>query len=324
MKISIFRLIKKFHLPLLFIAINLFFIIFIPNVFLSSKNLISMGKLIPDLGIVTLGIGLLMIAGEFDLSISSIIPLCSYIFAIILAQQEINPLLVLIILLPIGASIGFINGIILVKTGLPSFIITLSTMMFWKGFVFTISGMEAIRIIKYTEHHTFFKNMLTGRIFGIPAQFLWFIAIAIILGLFLHFHKFGNWVFSIGNNEQAAKAMGINTGMVKIILYMIIGALCAFSGVMQSVRIDTFSTNQGTGIELLAIAAAVLGGTSLNGGVGNLLNIFLGVLTIKILSNGLILIGAPVFGIDAFIGGAIIFFAWLNYFFRRTALKTNN
>lgn len=303
--------------PIAFIAIVIFFAIFTPDhLFIDIRNLASMGKLIPDLGIVALGIGMLMICGEFDLSIASLIPLCSFIFATLL-MNGINPVLALIILLPVGAALGFINGIIVVKTGLPSFIITLSTMMFWRGVIFSLSRMTPISITKYTRPHTFFENILTGAIGKFPAQIIWLIGIAIILGLLLHFNKFGNWIFATGSSKETARAMGINTNMVKIICYMIVGVLCAFACTMQSVRLGSFNATQGIGLELKAIAAVVVGGASLRGGVGNMLNIFLGILTIKVIENGLILMRVPVFGVQAFIGLALVLFVIINNYIQR-------
>lgn len=300
-----------------FVAIVLFFIIFTPNhLFIDIRNLASMGKLIPDLGIVALGVGMLMICGEFDLSIASLIPLCSYVFAILL-MKGINPALALIILLPVGAALGFINGIIVVKTGLPSFIITLSTMMFWRGVVYGLSRMSPISITKYISPHPSFEKMLTGTIGGFPLQVIWFIGIAIILGLLLHFNKFGNWIFATGSSKETARAMGINTNMVKTTCYMIIGVLCAVVCTLQAVRMGSFNATQGIGFELKTIAAAVVGGTSLRGGVGNMLNIFLGILIIKIIENGLILMRVPVFGVEAFIGLAIVLFVIINNFIQR-------
>jgi simple sugar transport system permease protein len=300
-----------------FIAIVVFFIIFTPNhLFIDIRNLVSIGTLMPDLGIVALGIGMLMICGEFDLSIPSLIPLCSYVFAILLVKG-INPVLALVILLPLGAALGFINGIIVVKTGLPSFIITLSTMMFWKGVIFSLSHMAPISITKYINLHPYFEKMLIGAIGKLPVQAIWFVGVAIILGLLLHFNKFGNWIFATGSNKEAARAMGINTNMVKTTCYIIVGILCAFAGTMQSVRLESFNATQGIGFEMKAIAAVVVGGISLRGGVGNMLNIFLGILIIKILENGLILMRAPVFGIDAFIGLALVLFAIINNFIQR-------
>jgi simple sugar transport system permease protein len=134
----------------------------------------------------------------------------------------------------------------------------------------------------------------------------------VVLGVVLHFHKFGNWVYVTGDNETAARAMGINTDGVIITCYVIVGFLCSFMGMMQNIRIESFTANQGVGFELKAIASAVVGGTALTGGTGSILGIFLGTLTIQIIENGLILMGAPPFGISAFIGGAIIIFAVLN------------
>lgn len=303
--------------PIAFVAIVLFFIIFTPNhLFIDLRNLASMGKLIPDLGIVALGVGMLMICGEFDLSVPSLIPLCSYVFVTLL-MKGINPALALIIILPVGAALGFINGVIVVKTGLPSFIITLSTMLFWRGVVYGLSRMSPISITKYINPYPSFEKILTGTIGGFPVQVIWFVGIAIILGLLLHFNKFGNWIFATGSSKETARAMGINTNMVKTTCYIIIGVLCAVVCTLQAVRLGSFNATQGIGFELKTIAAAVVGGTSLRGGVGNILNIFLGVLIIKVIENGLILMRVPVFGVEAFIGLAIILFVIINNFIQR-------
>jgi simple sugar transport system permease protein len=319
MKKSGLSLISNYSIntPVAFAAIVLFFIIFTPNhIFVDFRNLASMGKLIPDLGIVALGVGMLMICGEFDLSIASLIPLCSFVFVTLL-MKGINPALALIILLPVGVALGLVNGVIVVKTGLPSFIITLSTLMFWRGVVYILSHLSPISITKYISPHPYFEKMLTGTIGKFPLQIIWFTGIAIILGLLLHFSKFGNWIFATGSSKETARAMGISTNMVKIICYMIIGILCAFVAVLQSVRIGSFAATQGIGFELKAIAAAVVGSTSLRGGVGNMLNIFLGVLIVKVLENGLILMRVPVEGVEAFIGLALIFFVIMNNFIQR-------
>jgi simple sugar transport system permease protein len=160
--------------------------------------------------------------------------------------------------------------------------------------------------------------MFVGSIGGVfPVQTLWFVFFAILLGFILHYHKFGNWVFVTGDNETAARAMGINTDMVKIVCFMIVGLLCSIMGMMQCLRIESFTANQGVGFELKAIASAVVGGTSLMGGIGSVLGIFLGTLTIQIIENGVILMGLPAFGINTFIGAVIILFAILNKYITR-------
>ena len=143
----------------------------------------------------------------------------------------------------------------------------------------------------------------------------------LILGAVLHFHKFGNWVYATGDNKEAARAMGINTDRVKVICFMIVGILCAFAGVMQLLRIESYAATQGLGFELKAIASSVVGGTFLMGGVGSIAGIFLGTLTIQIMENGLILMRVPVFGVSAFIGLAIILFVILNTYMGRKIIR---
>jgi simple sugar transport system permease protein len=185
-------------------------------------------------------------------------------------------------------------------------------MLFWQGLVYGISGMSPISILPYVPTGSPLAQMLTGQIGPIPAQILWYLAIALVLGVVLHFGRFGNWVCAIGSNQEAARAMGIRVGTVKVVCYMIVGALCAFAAMIQSTRLGSFAATQGFGFELKAIAAVVVGGTSLRGGVGSMLGIALGVFIIQILDNGLILMQVPVFGVDTFIGIAVILFVILN------------
>ncbi len=306
-----------------FIVTFLIFSIFTPNnIFLDPRNLASMAKLTPDIGVVALGIGILMIAGEFDLSIVSIIPFCSYIYTLLI-MNGIDPLLAFILILPVGASFGLINGLLVVSTGLPSFIITLSTMLFWRGLLFGLSHMMPISILRYISDSSI-KTLLVGQVGPIPNQIIWFLLFAVILGLMLHQTKFGNWIYATGSNQEAARAMGINIGMVKTICYMIIGVLCAWTAVMQAVRLGSFAATQGIGFELKTIAAVVVGGTALTGGVGSMLGIVLGIFIIRIVENGLILLQVPVFGVELFIGVAVVVFVLLNTFVNRRIARLSS
>jgi simple sugar transport system permease protein len=311
---------------LVFLITVLFFSIFTPDhLFLDPRNLGSIMKLTPDIGIVALGIGILMIAGEFDLSIASIIPFCSYIFTLLI-MNGMDPLIAFILVFPVGATFGLINGLLVVSTGLPSFIITLSTMLFWRGLLYGLSRMMPISIIRYVSD-TSLESILTGQIGPIPVQILWFSLFAVILGLILHQTKFGNWIYATGSNREAARAMGINVRMVKTVCYMIIGVLCAWAAVMQAVRLGSFAATQGIGFELKTIAAVVVGGVALTGGVGNMLGIVLGIFVIRILENGVILMkwpvigNLPVFGIDLFIGVAVVIFVLLNTYVSRRMVR---
>lgn len=300
-----------------FIGVVVIFSVFTPNhLFIDPRNLASMAKLTPDLGIVALGVGILMISGEFDLSVSSVLPLCSFVFVQYL-MAGMHPLLALLLIFPIAIGTGLLNGILVSKTGLPSFIITLSTMLFWKGFLFGISKMMPISINRYLKEYPRFQNALTGTVGPIPVQIIWLLGIAILLGIFLRKNKFGNWTYAIGSNQQAARAMGINITMVKTTLYILVGLLCAFSSVIQATRLGSFAATQAVGYELKAIAAVVVGGTSLRGGIGSMWGIVLGIFIVRTLETGLILMRVPVFGVDAFIGIAVILFVVLNEYMNR-------
>jgi simple sugar transport system permease protein len=311
-RFGFFRYPVSFTIIVFVILLIVFGIFTVNRSFFKYENLTAMGRLAPDLGIVALGVGTLMIAGEFDLSVASTIPVSSFVFTKLLGWGA--PLIVmLLVTLFTGLLIGFFNGILVVRTKLPSFIITLGTMLFWRGLVYAASRMMPIGIRAWLEQGSWIEKLFIGKIGGVfPVQTLWFFFFAIFLGMLVHFHRFGNWIFVTGDNEIAARAMGINTAMVKVVCYMIVGVLCSFMGMIQNLRIESFAANQGVGYELKAIASAVVGGTSLMGGIGSIPGIFLGTLTIQIIENGLILMGAPAFGISAFIGAAIILFAVLN------------
>ena len=280
--------------------------------FFRAANMTALARLAPDLGIVALGVGTLMIAGEFDLSIAATIPLGSFVFIKLLGWDV--PLgFVLVLTLASGLVVGFLNGLMVTRTHLPSFIVTLGTLLFWRGLIFAASRMMPIGLRSWLEADSWLDKVFVTSLWGaFPVQFIWFLFFAMALGLVVHFHTFGNWVYVTGDNETAARAMGIDTGLVKIICFMMVGFLASFVGMMQNLRIESFAANQGVGFELKAIASSVVGGTSLMGGIGSIPGIFLGTLTIQIIENGLILMGAPPFGISAFIGAAIILFAVLN------------
>lgn len=305
-----------------FVAMISFFALLTPHhTFLTKANFNSIGQLMPELGIVSLGVGMLMICGEFDLSIGSQIPLYAYIFAVLL-RSGFSFWLIFPITLVLGVILGFINGFITTKTGIPSFIVTLGTMMFWRGVLYVQSKLAPLSLYGFLPRQSVWKTMAIGKAGDVlPAQMIWFVVIAIILGLLLHLHKFGNWIYSTGGNEEAAKAMGINTDRVKIICFIIVGILCAIVATLQVIRLGSFAATQGRGFELRAIAASVVGGTSLWGGTGSMLGIFLGALTIQILENGLILMRVPVFGISTFIGASIVVFVLLNSYLEKRRMQ---
>jgi len=300
----------------------LFFAFFTPrHLFVSSRNLELLSKLAPDLGIVALGVGLLMICGEFDLSISSILPFCSYVFVLLL-KGGVNLIFIPFITIATGALLGFLNGVLTVKGGIPSFIATLGTMMFWRGVLYVFSKMSPIAIRLYLKSDSFFVHIFTGKLAGIiPVQIVWFIGIGIFLGILLHFHRFGNWVYATGDNKEAARAMGINTDMVKIICFIIVGILCAFVAMIQIIRVGSFSSRVGQGWELKAVAASVVGGTSLMGGIGSMVGIFCGTFIIIVIENALTMLRISYSWTYVVFGLVIISSVLVNFYMEKRRLR---
>jgi len=280
------------------------------------RNLLFFG---PEFMGIALGAGMLMIAGEFDLSVGSVLAFCSFVFVKLFAMG-INPFIVTIITLICGGVIGMINGLITTKGRIPSFIATLGTMMFWRGITVLISGGKIIPLD--ASGFKFFTSAFIGEIGNFfPSQAIWLILFAVILGLILHKHRFGNWIFATGDNKKAARSMGINTDKVKIICFIIVGFLVAFSAVIQTLRLGAFSSRAGTGWELKAVAAVVVGGTSLLGGRGNMLGIFIGTLIIVVIENALVIARLPYEWTYVIFGIIVLFSVILDLLIERSRKK---
>ena len=267
----------------------------------SPENLQMMLKAIPLLGILAIGVGILMISGEYDLSVGSNFVLSAYLMALTF-NAGLPVGLAIIIALAVGAAIGFLNGILVLKVKMPSFIATLGSMMFLRGIVLIISQgfTQPFRPGGMSE------AIFTGSIGRMQAQFLWLLLISFLAYLLLARHKLGNHIFAVGGNTKSAIAIGVNSDKVKLIAFVIVGLLAAFSGIISAMRVHSVSPTQGSGLELQAIAACVIGGLSLTGGKGTVLGIFLGAAFLFIIQDILLLIRAPGFYLQMFMGLLII------------------
>jgi len=208
----------------------------------------------------------------------------------------------ILIALAMGSFIGLINGLLVIKTRMPSFIATLGAMMFWRGIVLFLSK-------GFTEPYRpggFVESFFAGSIGPMQGQFIWLLIVAFICYMLLERHKLGNHIFSVGGNKQSAIAIGVNANKVKLITFVIVGFLAAFSGVISTMRVHSVSPAQGEGLELQAIAACVIGGLSLMGGEGTILGIFLGTSLLYVIQDVLLLLRAPGFYLQMFMGILIV------------------
>lgn len=276
--------------------------------FLSKQNAIILQRAIPTLGIMSLGVGLLMIAGEFDLSVGAVFGVSSYVM--VLVYNSGTPIMVgVLAALIVAGAIGFLNGWITTRFGIPSFITTLGTL-----FIFRSGG----RLISQNKPLLFsepdwFATLTTGRFFGvIQAQFLWFIGLSIVAWLILNRHSLGNQFFSVGGNAQAAKQVGINVKRVKIAAFMIASLTAAIAGMISVTRVGSATTDPKVFMELEAVAACVMGGLALTGGRGAVIGIVVGAIMFHLVQDVILLARLPGYYLDLFVGLVIVFGVTLN------------
>jgi simple sugar transport system permease protein len=254
---------------------------------LSYNNMRGLLGFLPEMALVAVGVTLLMICGEFDLSVGSVFALMPMTMAVLMvAGWGFLPAVAVGLL--VCAAIGFINGFLTIKFGIPSFITTLGMLFMARSMTVVISGGFPPRLPMDSIPEHFFIAYV-GPSDLLRASFIWFICIAVFVALLLGKTNFGNWVRSTGGFLPAAQAMGIPTARVKIACFMICSLLAGFAGMIQVLRLGSPLPSIGEGLELQAVAAAVIGGTSLFGGIGSILGGVIGATLIRVIDNGMVL-----------------------------------
>ncbi|WP_372663659.1 ABC transporter permease [Cohnella sp.] len=299
-KIAISHIMSKYGI--LFVLIGMVILMtFLSDSFLVKQNLINIVRQISFIGIIAMGVTMIIITTGIDLSSGSVIALVSVVVASVAHPGE-YPLIVPILTgLCIGAFAGFVNGFITAKGKIPAFIATLGMMTAARGLALLYSGGRPIA--NFTESFLFLGK---GTVLGIPFPIVIFILLGIISHLLLSKTKFGKYTYAIGGNEQAAKIAGVNVDRYRIMIYAYAGLLTAIAGIMLTARIGSGQPSLGVMYELDAIAAAVIGGTSLNGGIGTIPGTIIGALIIGVLNNGLDLLGVSSYYQQILKGGIIV------------------
>ncbi len=279
--------------------------------FLNPNNLSGViSQAVPVLAILGLAAGILMIAGEFDLSLGANITLSAIVF--IKTAESVNLWVAILAGVLCGVVVALVNGAIVVYTRIPSFIATLGMSFFWMGAGIFINGTTPATLTTSRDETMVF---LFAQDFGFfRSQLIWLIIIGVLAWLFLHRHRRGNHLFAVGGNPAAAEAISINPKRVKLMAFAIFGGLVGFASILIAVRTSSMQPG-GSATEdftLFAIAAAVVGGTSLWGGRGTVLGIIVGAALIELIRNGLLLAKAPGFYITLFVGVTIVIAAIFN------------
>jgi simple sugar transport system permease protein len=281
------------------------------GVFLSYINMQGVLGLLPEVALVAIGVTILMIAGEFDLSVGSVFALSPMVMA--LAMVAGVPFLPAVLLgLFAAIAIGFVNGFITLTFAIPSFITTLGMLFIARSITVVISGGFPPLLPADVPAHVF-----TQFVGLIRLSMFWFAGIALILAILLSLTNFGNWIKATGGQIDAANALGIPTSRVKMFCFILCSLLSGFAGIIQVFRLGSPLPSLGEGLELQAVAAAVIGGTSLFGGVGTVLGAIVGALLIRVIDNGLVLSRVDANWFKFAIGTLLVFAVIANTWLRR-------
>jgi simple sugar transport system permease protein len=270
------------------IAIVLFYIIFGGVDLYNLAAAASWMNFAANLGIVAVPVGLLMIAGEIDISIGAMIPAGSITTAILSGHYGLPIEVGMIAALALGVLVGLVNGILTVRTTVPSLIITLGTLIAMQGVVLS-AAMLLVGKASVPLAAPQWAKFIFGQLLGGSHQIiiLWWIALTLVLGFVLHKTRYGNWIYALGGDKVSARNAGIPTDRVTIALFVLSATSASFVGICQAILFNSSQVSGGMGYIFNAISSVVVGGVLLTGGFGSVPGIFVGTLTFAIVIQGI-------------------------------------
>lgn len=314
---NLFRL-KELGVLVALVAVIVIFGI-ISDGFLSVETFASILTVSTEIGILALGATLLMIAGEFDLSVGSNFALSGMLFALLTQSYAVNSFIAFFLALLCGSLVGFFNGLVTLKTKIPSFITTLGTMMIIRGLVLIVTDGFPIAALRGDEVMSILSSDLG---FGFKGSLLLWLFLSVAAIYILNIHPFGSVIMATGGNPEAAYAMGIKVRFAKLWCFVLSGFLAGLSGVIQFSHMLSLSPTAGEQYELRAIAIAVIGGTALSGGFGTIVGTVLATLIMGVLASGLVQAGVSTYWFRALVGMILVLAVVMNTAFKRLKDKT--
>lgn len=256
------------------------------SAFFTTRNLLNQGRLMSEVGLVALPMTYIIITAGIDLSVGSILGLSAILIGVLWGDVGIPLGIVLILVLLAGTLAGFLNGLLIVKLDVPPLIMTLATLALYRGLAQGISQARSV-----TGYPSWFFVFGQGSFWGLPTQVWIFIIMAVISAVVLRTTTLGRSLYAIGNNAVGARFSGLPVGRNLLIIYSYSGLMAALAAIIFVSRVTTTRSDMGTGLELDAIAAVVLGGTSIFGGKGSIMGTVIGLILIQLLKNGMALMG---------------------------------
>lgn len=280
-----------------------------------------------QLGILAAAVALLMIGGEFDLSVGSMIGVAAVMMAI-LSHPDYGGLpisLSLVITLGFALLVGYFNGWLVLRTGLPSFIVTLAMMFILSGanigFTKLITKLTIVSGLGDSLSKDPLSFLFTGAFLGLPAAVWWWLAVTLVLSWVLLRTPFGNWIFGAGGDPTAARNVGVPVRRVKITLFMLTAAAATLVAAIQVMGLGSANVLQGMGKELEAVAASVIGGCLLSGGYGSVIGAGIGALILAIVQQGIVYTNIDLDWFKVMVGGMILGAVILNNYLRRMSMQ---
>jgi simple sugar transport system permease protein len=275
-----------------------------------------------NMGIIAIPVGLLMIAGEIDISVGAMVPAGSMTVAILSGYYELPIVVGVVGALAMGLLLGLVNGLIAVRTKVPTLIITLGTLMGMQGVVLASANVltgQASVILNAPD----WAKQVFGQLIGNGHQIVivWWMLIALVTWFFVHKCRIGNWIFALGGDKVSARNAGIPTDKVTIGLFMLSATSAAFVGVCQAIQFNSAQVSGGMGIIFNVIVAAVVGGTLLTGGYGSVAGIFIGTLTFAVVVQGIYFTSIDRNWSNLVVGVMLLAAVGLNNRFRKAAIN---
>ena len=271
-----------------------------PATWLHKDMYSALMSTVPQTGIIALALTLVVIAREIDLSFGSVMAVGTWVF-----MSTGQPELGLIAGLAAGLAVGLLNGVIVVRFGIPSLVATIGTWFFWAGIVLVGTAGKGSGTGFASG---FVTNLLTGRIGGyVPAEVVWMIGLAAVFWVVLNRSRFGAHVYLVGDNEQSARMMGVRTDRVRIAVFALVGLLAALAGIISTIEANYFWPTVGSGAMLPTIATVFLGGTSIFGGRGTIFGTVVAAFVIASVEPGIVSLNLTGFYTQVIFGAVIVF-----------------
>ena len=298
------------------------------NGFLTLRGTASYLEVAAELGILAVPVALLMIGGEFDLSIGSVIGAGSMTTALLAAQFGWNIWPALFVSLAVALALGAFNGTLVLRTGLPSFIVTLGTLFMVRGATIAITRITTGRtqvgnldeVAGYDVARTLFASSIPVGPAALPISVVWWLALVGLGSWLLLRTRFGNWIFGVGGNTASARNVGVPVGTVKVILFMLTAAAAWLVATIQAVNFGGADVLRGSDREFFAIIAAVIGGNLLTGGYGSVVGAAFGALIVGMIQQGVVYAGIDADWVQFFLGAMLLIAVLVNRAIRSRAM----